>query len=69
MKFNNLYKKFRLNLWLQLYFSDKILQLNEPGDPLWMTREEYIIFGAQRLASCDSTIREGWYDIFRILTI
>ena len=42
-----------------LYFSDKILQLNEPGDPLWMTREEYIIFGAQRLASCDSTIREG----------
>ena len=38
---------------------DNILHLNEPGDPLWMTREEYIIFGAQRLASCDSTIREG----------
>ena len=42
-----------------IIFLDKILQLNEPGDPLWMTREEYIIFGAQRLASCDSTIREG----------
>ena len=40
-------------------FLENILQLNEPGDPLWMTREEYIIFGAQRLASCDSTIREG----------
>ena len=40
-------------------FLENILQLNEPGDPLWMTREEYITFGAQRLASCDSTIREG----------
>ena len=38
---------------------ENVLQLNEPGDPLWMTREEYIIFGAQRLASCDSEIREG----------
>ena len=38
---------------------DDILHLNEPGDPPWMTREEYIMFGAQRLASCDSTIKEG----------
>jgi hypothetical protein len=39
--------------------TENLLQLNEPGDPLWMTREEYIIFGGQRLASCDSGIREG----------
>lgn len=40
-------------------FSENVLQLIEPGSPLWMTREEYIVFGVQKIATFDSCIREG----------
>ena len=39
--------------------SENLPQLHEPGYPLWMTREEYITFGGQQLAACDTGIREG----------
>merc|ERR1712029_275694 len=33
--------------------------LHEPGSALHMTREEYITFGCQRIATCDADFREG----------
>ena len=32
-------------------FSEDILHLHEPGYPLWMSREEYTLFGAHQLAA------------------
>ena len=42
-------------------FTENILNVEDPGRALWMTREEYITFGTQTLAITDDLLDEdGW---------
>ena len=41
--------------------TENILNVEDPGRALWMTREEYITFGTQTLAITDDLLDEdGW---------
>ena len=39
-------------------FSENIFNVENPGTALWMTREEYIVFGSQNLAIGDHLLDE-----------
>ncbi len=38
-------------VYVHFAFPDDIFTLHEPGYPLWISREEYTIFGSHQLAS------------------
>jgi hypothetical protein len=42
-----------------VYFTDDLLNLREPGTAVWMSREEYILFGCTQLVEVDAGFREG----------
>ena len=43
---------------LFLNFTENILNVDDPGRALWMTREEYVTFGTQTLAITDHLLDE-----------
>lgn len=54
------FKSTYFSLFIFIFqFSENVLHLHDPGSPLWMTREEYIIFGNQQLAVNDPLDQEG----------
>ena len=40
------------------FFSENVYHLQDPGNALWMTREEYITFGHQMIADNDNLLDE-----------
>jgi len=59
-KFLNLKQKNFLVLYNDLtILLESLLEPLIPGGPVWMTREEYILFGTHLLASNEPTEMEG----------
>ena len=54
---NLLFSNLKLNSLL-INFTENILNVEDPGRALWMTREEYITFGTQTLAITDDLLDE-----------
>jgi hypothetical protein len=48
-----------VNFQSSLPFAGSLLEPFSPGSPMWMMREEYILFGSQLLAASDPTDMEG----------
>ena len=60
---------WNITFFYQSFFQLPDTLLHEPGSALHMTREEYITFGCQRIATFEGDFREGWLNLLSLFVL